>query len=265
MDSPLQSLEDVVSLDSRDWSFNRKDAWIYGIVVGWENNDPLEGESTDDALDSVCEKFSFDKGRLKMLRKEYLRIKESSLLDSVKQQHIIDAYVFLRKNNHSLPDDVLDFIKDVCLEHIQKSNFADLALKDMASLIESEVRMAGQGKRVLGAYGGWCFVRNMTGKELSRAYAHNNLNVVIDSVAHFLHKHSNKNFNLGFAYNQGWFVVTLKLLLVRKYSDGFEFPYRDGATLKVISATIESELEGWLYHCSNGISYSQSEIEDFAK
>ena len=31
--------------------------------------------------------------------------------DSLRKGFIIDAYIFLRKNNHSIPDDVLDFMK----------------------------------------------------------------------------------------------------------------------------------------------------------
>lgn len=35
---------------------------------------------------------------------------------------IIDAYVFLRKNNHSIPDDVLDFMKDSSLRAYDAMN-----------------------------------------------------------------------------------------------------------------------------------------------
>jgi len=31
------------------------------------------------------------------------------------RRHIIDAYIFLRENNNTIPDNVLDFIKDVSL------------------------------------------------------------------------------------------------------------------------------------------------------
>jgi exosome complex RNA-binding protein Csl4 len=36
----------------------------------------------------------------------------------ITKKDIIDTYVFLRKNNHSIPDEVLDFIKDTCIEKI---------------------------------------------------------------------------------------------------------------------------------------------------
>lgn len=32
--NPYESLYDVLVFDSRDWSQNKNDAWIYGVVVG---------------------------------------------------------------------------------------------------------------------------------------------------------------------------------------------------------------------------------------
>jgi len=72
---PLESLERALAFDSRDWSQNKRDAWIYGIICGWENEDSLPGEKEDDAVDEICEKHGFDKVRLKELRKNYLKIK----------------------------------------------------------------------------------------------------------------------------------------------------------------------------------------------
>ena len=36
------------------------------------------------------------------------------------RNEIIDAYVFLRENNHSIPDDTLDFMKDASLKAYDK-------------------------------------------------------------------------------------------------------------------------------------------------
>lgn len=33
--SPKNSLRSAMATDSRDWSANATDAWIYGIVCGW--------------------------------------------------------------------------------------------------------------------------------------------------------------------------------------------------------------------------------------
>ena len=73
---PLESLERTLAFDPRDWGQNKRDAWIYGIVCGWENDDPLEGETEDDAIDEICDKHGFDKKRLKQLRRNYLKLKE---------------------------------------------------------------------------------------------------------------------------------------------------------------------------------------------
>ena len=72
---PLKSLERTIATDSRDWSQSRGDAWIYGIVLGWENEEPLEGEGEDDALDEICKKHGFDKDHLKQLRRNYKKMK----------------------------------------------------------------------------------------------------------------------------------------------------------------------------------------------
>lgn len=74
--NPLESLEVVLVFDSRDWAGNRRDAWIYGIICGWENDDPLEGETADGAINEICQKYGFEKDILKMLRKNYLKLKK---------------------------------------------------------------------------------------------------------------------------------------------------------------------------------------------
>lgn len=37
----------------------------------------------------------------------------------VTKQHIMDMYVHLRKTNSSIPDEALEFMKDVCLEKLE--------------------------------------------------------------------------------------------------------------------------------------------------
>jgi hypothetical protein len=34
--NPLDSLHTVMATDVRDWASNRNDAWLYGIVCGWD-------------------------------------------------------------------------------------------------------------------------------------------------------------------------------------------------------------------------------------
>lgn len=43
MTDALASLGNVIAFSSRDWSQDRGDAWIYGIVCGWDGDEGDEG------------------------------------------------------------------------------------------------------------------------------------------------------------------------------------------------------------------------------
>lgn len=34
-ENPYASIADAMNFSSRDWSLNHRDAWMYGIAVGW--------------------------------------------------------------------------------------------------------------------------------------------------------------------------------------------------------------------------------------
>lgn len=36
------SLVNTLAFDPRDWSINRRDAWLWGIICGWDSDDPNE-------------------------------------------------------------------------------------------------------------------------------------------------------------------------------------------------------------------------------
>lgn len=40
----LTALADVLATDSRDWSRTRGDAWLYGVLVGWDCEDAHDHE-----------------------------------------------------------------------------------------------------------------------------------------------------------------------------------------------------------------------------
>lgn len=63
---PLSSLEQVVAFNSRDWAQSRTDAFIYGIICGWSQDEDEVG-----AWDEICAKHNFDKKRLKTLHKNF--------------------------------------------------------------------------------------------------------------------------------------------------------------------------------------------------
>lgn len=35
-ENPLASIVAAIALSSRDWSANHRDAWLYGVAVGWD-------------------------------------------------------------------------------------------------------------------------------------------------------------------------------------------------------------------------------------
>lgn len=71
-EDPFASLSAAVACHVRDWSEHRRDAWIYGIVVGWE-----------DALAEVARDHRWDAAtveRLTRLRAAFVRASERQAL-----------------------------------------------------------------------------------------------------------------------------------------------------------------------------------------
>ena len=68
---PLESLVDCVAFDCRDWAEGKRDAWIYGIVCGWD----------DGSFRELKDKFGWDDaavGRLKRLHYRFNALREKS-------------------------------------------------------------------------------------------------------------------------------------------------------------------------------------------
>lgn len=42
VECPKESLSRTMAFSSRDWSINREDAWMYGIVCGWDSESLAE-------------------------------------------------------------------------------------------------------------------------------------------------------------------------------------------------------------------------------
>jgi len=74
--NPLESLKSTIAFSSNDWSTNKRDAWIYGIVLGWSDyDDPDDPEES--AMEELKEKLGWseeDVSRLKFLHSEYERL-----------------------------------------------------------------------------------------------------------------------------------------------------------------------------------------------
>lgn len=60
IDCPFESVKSAIAFSSRDFSLSNHDAWVYGIIVGWE-----------ECLDEICDKHGWNeetKERLRQLR-----------------------------------------------------------------------------------------------------------------------------------------------------------------------------------------------------
>ncbi len=91
----------------------------------------------------------------------------------VTEERIIEAYVFLRENNQSIPDEVLDFMKSVAIEKLNEikdfgrkwNNF-----KDLHPEIDQRILYKGNGADIMATYKGqqdpqfkdvgWCINEN---------------------------------------------------------------------------------------------------------
>ena len=62
---PFESLHNTITSNSRDMSADKRDAWLYGIIVGWK----------PEAMRSIAERLRWtddDVKRLRRLRARYL-------------------------------------------------------------------------------------------------------------------------------------------------------------------------------------------------
>lgn len=69
---PIASIQSTLAFDSRDWGKDRADAWLWGIVIGWDG-DPENGE--DSAMDEVAALHGWDAEAVARLRILHERFK----------------------------------------------------------------------------------------------------------------------------------------------------------------------------------------------
>ena len=70
IECPLESIDCTLAFASKDWAVDKNDAWIYGIVVGWD----------DEALLELKEKFGWTNStvdRLKALHSKFKLINDT--------------------------------------------------------------------------------------------------------------------------------------------------------------------------------------------
>jgi hypothetical protein len=63
----FDSLEGVCAFDSRDWSVNKRDAWLYGIVCGWDGGQ--DEDPPEDAMAEMVEQHGWNAEAVERLRR----------------------------------------------------------------------------------------------------------------------------------------------------------------------------------------------------
>ena len=57
--NPHKSIEATIACSPRDWSLNKRDAWIYGIVFGWDGS----------SMHEVAQAHGWDANEVERLKK----------------------------------------------------------------------------------------------------------------------------------------------------------------------------------------------------
>lgn len=61
----LQSLARTMTSDPRDWGADRRDAWLYGVLVGWETGP----DDPNSAVDELAVRHGWDETTVGLLRR----------------------------------------------------------------------------------------------------------------------------------------------------------------------------------------------------
>lgn len=64
-ENPFRSLGNSIAFDSRDWGMDKRSAWIYGIVLGWD----------EEAREEIAKEFKWTKETMDRLERLHLRYK----------------------------------------------------------------------------------------------------------------------------------------------------------------------------------------------
>ncbi|MDV6267050.1 hypothetical protein [Rhodococcus globerulus] len=65
---PFEALHNAISFSSMDFGSASDVAWIYGIVVGWDNDNPDEGEHPYAAMRELAQRFNWPLKKVQLLR-----------------------------------------------------------------------------------------------------------------------------------------------------------------------------------------------------
>lgn len=66
--NPLESIATAIAFSPRDWSSHHRDAWIYGIVLGWDKEDLEELKNKHKWRDETVARLKFLHDKYKILK-----------------------------------------------------------------------------------------------------------------------------------------------------------------------------------------------------
>lgn len=81
---PIEALRRIIATSSNDWSLHPGDAWLYGIVIGWDTDpddvilDP--GEDPESAMQEVAARHGWCEdavARLRLLHAKFNKLEET--------------------------------------------------------------------------------------------------------------------------------------------------------------------------------------------
>jgi hypothetical protein len=75
MTDPLESLVNLLAFSSKDWSIEKSDAWVYGIISGWD----------DETLKELQTKFEWHDLDVKRLKILHANFKDLQIQQQLKQ------------------------------------------------------------------------------------------------------------------------------------------------------------------------------------
>ncbi len=69
MSGVLTELRQRVSMSSADWSRSKSDAWIYGVIVGWDLKPDDDPEHDESAMPTIAARFNLTDEQVAELRR----------------------------------------------------------------------------------------------------------------------------------------------------------------------------------------------------
>lgn len=76
---PLHALRNTLAFGSADWGEDRSTAWMYGIVVGWDDDEPEPGETGREAMDELARRHRWSPAQVERLRELHRRFQRLTL------------------------------------------------------------------------------------------------------------------------------------------------------------------------------------------